>query len=759
MRLFKRRCSDPNPQLVSLQPISDAVGPIRTESNSSLNSTDTEIVKQKNNNGFTTWGKKVGQKWDQIKRSDSSEILSTSGRRRHWSPLRFRSESTHQHDGVNNNRRISRVDSLRNMFSRNDRYFEPNSSCLNSELLPIDVKKIYEVYKEASNRKYDDRTIKTKKRTKSVVNNLELNEQQFLDYLLLIKPTTKEEFQKLINELSEEDPKLTHKMEVLTENKPTYKQSRKFKVVKNILSKFSSKSDDEGDVVCSKSAKSVSSGSLTSLSEVILTSSKKAISLSEISRVLPPKPSVIKSDESGYGSDGTRMDSPRGSIKSQVSNLSEDVSSSGSSTDTDTTITNSSTDRHHFKQTARNALIFKNPTPLQSCDSNSSCDYHFNEFRCSHRSKYSSRKNKDINNVNEHSKTEVQGSAFRSLDEDVLFNSKLDNVDSNLTLAYPTTTLQPFVKSSASSIEKEFKCVRLKLQNNESSGITVGVKNDSIHSGIYVITYISPCSVADRNGNLWVGDEVVKVNGSRVRGMPFTFATSLLSPLNGELEIVISRYSTLRTQEKPISTDNQIRFMNPFRPTLHSKYNSEYGSRNVESSKISLSALNPESRVTFSELPSLRSSSLGTSGISNQEEEPISSRGEHMALTGMRKFSFCQEPSTKLNNTNSTNTNNHNVRHLIVHFRKGPGMKSLGFSVVGGKDSPRGPMGLYVKTIFKLGQAAESGCLFEGDKILSINGISFDGLTHKEAIALFKNIKCGDIQLEVERRESCSTEK
>lgn len=755
MRLFKRRCSDPNPQLVSLQPISDVVAPIRTESNSSLNSTDTEIVKQKNNNGFTTWGKKVGQKWDQIKRSDSSEILSTSGRRRHWSPLRFRSESTHQHDGVNN-RRISRVDSLRNMFSRNDRHFEPNSSCLNSELLPIDVKKIYEVYKEASNKKYDDRTIKTKKRTKSVVNNLELNEQQFLDYLLLIKPTTKEEFQKLINELSEEDPKLTHKMEVLTENKSTCKHSRKFKVVKNILSKFSSKSDDEGDVVYSKSAKSVSSGSLTSLSEVILTSSKKAISLSEISRVLPPKPAVIKSDESGYGSDGTRMDSPRGSIKSQVSNLSEDVSSSGSSTDTDTTITNSSTDRHHFKQTARNALIFKNTTPLQSYDSNSSCDYRFNEFRCSHRSKYSSRKNRNIDNVNENDKTEVQGSVFRSLDEDVLFNSKSDNVDSNSTLAYPTTTLQSYAKSSASSIEKEFKCVRLKLQNNESSGITVGVKNNPIHSGICVITYISPCSVADRNGNLWVGDEVVKVNGTRVRGMPFTFATSLLSPLNGELEIVISRYSTARAEKKPLSIDNQIRFVNPFRPTLHSKYNSGYGSRNVEPSKISLSALNPESRVTFSELPSL---SLGTNGLNNQEDEQISSRGEHMALTGMRKFSFCQEPSTKLSNTNSTNTNNHNVRHLIVHFRKGPGMKSLGFSVVGGKDSPRGPMGLYVKTIFKLGQAAESGCLFEGDKILSINGISFHGLTHNEAIALFKNIKSGDIQLEVERRESCSAEK
>lgn len=740
MRLFKRRCSDPNPQLVSLQPISDVAAPTRTESNSSLNSTDSEIVKPKNNNGFTTWGKKVGRKWDQIKRSDSSEILSTAaGRRRHWSPLRFRSESTQHHDGINN-RKISRVDSLRNMFSRNDRHFEPNSNCLTSELLPIDVKKIYEVYKEASNRKYDDRTIRNKKRTKSVVNNLELNEQQFLDYLLLIKPTTKEEFQKLINELSEKDQQLTHKMEVLTENKPTYKHSRKFKVVKNIFSKFSSKSDDEGDPVYSKSSKS---GSLTSLSELILTSSKKAFSLSEISRVLPSKPAVIKSDESGYGSDGTRMDSPRGSIKSQVSNLSEDVSSSGSSTDTDTTISNLSIERNHHKSPSLNALIFPSPKLLESPDLSSTSDYHFNEFRSSHRSRYSSRKSRNPSA----DKAEVNTSFFRPLDEDVLFNS----TNSNSSIAYRTATLQSYGKTSGASIEKEFKCARLKLQNNESSGITVGIKNDTINSGVYVITCISPNSVADRNGNLRIGDEVVKVNGTRLRGMPFTFATSLLSPLNGELEIVIARYNSAKIEE------NQIRFVTPFRSTLNSKYNSAYAPRNLESSKILLSALNPESRVTFSELPLLRSSSSVSEFKKTLEDERTNSKGEHTAVTGMRKFSICQESSTKTNNGNSTN--NHGVRRVIAHFRKGPGMKSLGFSVVGGNDSPRGPMGLYVKTIFKLGQAAENGCLFEGDKILSINGMSFDGLTHKEAIALFKNIKSGDIQLEIERRESCSSEK
>ncbi|KAK9303522.1 hypothetical protein QLX08_004831 [Tetragonisca angustula] len=91
---------------------------------------------------------------------------------------------------------------------------------------------------------------------------------------------------------------------------------------------------------------------------------------------------------------------------------------------------------------------------------------------------------------------------------------------------------------------------------------------------------------------------------------------------------------------------------------------------------------------------------------------------------------------------------------LTARFLKGPGHKGLGFSIVGGTDSPRGNMGIYVKTIFPNGQAADLGTVKEGDEILSINSKPLHGMTHAEAIAEFKSVKAGDVVLHVGRRVS-----
>ncbi|XP_071445201.1 inactivation-no-after-potential D protein isoform X3 [Hetaerina americana] len=97
------------------------------------------------------------------------------------------------------------------------------------------------------------------------------------------------------------------------------------------------------------------------------------------------------------------------------------------------------------------------------------------------------------------------------------------------------------------------------------------------------------------------------------------------------------------------------------------------------------------------------------------------------------------------------------LRTRTIRLERGP--DGLGFSIVGGHGSPHGDLPIYVKTVFDRGAAskatgllAEENRLQRGDQILAVDGVSLDGRTHQEAVALLKGTrKRGSVTLTIAR--------
>ncbi|XP_015609602.1 pro-interleukin-16 isoform X2 [Cephus cinctus] len=239
----------------------------------------------------------------------------------------------------------------------------------------------------------------------------------------------------------------------------------------------------------------------------------------------------------------------------------------------------------------------------------------------------------------------------------------------------------------------------------------------------YLVAHVVPNGLADREGTLKIGDEILIVNGKRLRGLSMAEARKILGSGSGpgEVDIVISRYTSVdhprRLKESSVDYENvSIEnghgvIVEAVSPKSHFR---KHHSRRLKDKK------NDSSRSIFSEKSSSTIDSSSQS-ISN----------------------FCTLPRRPRSTVCTFHT---------VVFEKGPGKKSLGFTIVGGRDSPKGSIGIFIKSVLPGGQAAEDGRLRAGDEILAVNGQVSHDLAHREAVQLFRNIKSGPVALHLCRR-------
>ncbi|KAF7265218.1 uncharacterized protein LOC143199322 [Rhynchophorus ferrugineus] len=647
-----------------------------------------------------------------------------------------------------------------------------------------------------------------KRNVKCVSDNIELKQDQLLSYLTMMKPA---------------DENIATALDTTTQNLSSdniaeEKKTRRSKLRSMFTLRSRSRGSQEVDGFKKINQKSSSTDSLSSLLNYIIPRRRQHSKS-------PSTVTQFKSDESGYGSDSTKctpIDSPIGSIKSHVSQSSQD---SENDNDADKTLV----DKNMGPYRDKNDLSDDTDTAEEELDRT----YTFNKFYSRSPTKYLTKKRSRSSSGDGDIERNLSARRSVKLKRTFSKNEKDDAEKLQITCCEKIKNLKvnedrmdTTHQSCSSILEKEFKCVRLKVKKGESIGLKIHPQINDNSTSTYIISEIMENSVASRNDLLKVNDEVIKVNGIRIKGLDQSIVKTHFQPRNDELELVISRTPCKTPTKVSKKRSNSFRaflgrssaLLSPKKDNFvikkknmgvsntHTNYLVENECKTVEvtrkhfGSKGSYNALeksqsttvlskpkyvglsdilkpktNIETKVTFSEKNTLekckslspivvKSPSFSKTKTSPVPPLPVrpksccsspTSNGKPITSYGMRKFSIssqskqisqpvpiCQKTVSKLGDKTCT-------------FVKGPGHKSLGFSIVGGKDSPKGPMGVYVKTIFKDGQAAESRVLQEGDELLSINGKSFKGLTHIEAVNLFKSVKSGEIVIDVASRHHC----
>ncbi|KAJ6643746.1 PDZ domain-containing protein 2 [Pseudolycoriella hygida] len=169
--------------------------------------------------------------------------------------------------------------------------------------------------------------------------------------------------------------------------------------------------------------------------------------------------------------------------------------------------------------------------------------------------------------------------------------------------------------------------------------------------------------------------------------------------------------------QQPIETMENINS-----PTSYNKILAKSSNNLSDDEKISLNLVTPTAPTDL----------ITKSDLDSSESQCVSSADTFCTLPRRPKTASCS--------------------FQTVVYEKGPGKKSLGFTIVGGVDSRRGALGIFIKNILPNGQAAEDNRLQVGDEILSVNGNVCHDLTHEEAVKLFRGVKQGRIALNICRR-------
>uniref|UniRef100_A0A8C0UZL1 Multiple PDZ domain protein n=1 Tax=Cyanistes caeruleus TaxID=156563 RepID=A0A8C0UZL1_CYACU len=278
--------------------------------------------------------------------------------------------------------------------------------------------------------------------------------------------------------------------------------------------------------------------------------------------------------------------------------------------------------------------------------------------------------------------------------------------------------------------EDMYDVLNIELQKKPGKGLGLSIVGKRNDTGVFVSDIVKG-GIADTDGRLMQGDQILTVNGEDVRNANQEAVAALL-------KVVSEGSGSLSSFSFPVTGSGA--------PEVF-----ESGIKKNTSKLASFLVLSSPADSLGVSIAGGVGSPLGDVPIFIAMMHPNGVALDFLyfllVITGQQQ----DPPMSSLSFAGLTSTGIFQddlgpPQYKTITLDRGP--DGLGFSIVGGYGSPHGDLPIYVKTVFAKGAAAEDGRLKRGDQIIAVNGQSLEGVTHEEAVAILKRTK-GTVTLTV----------